>query len=209
MTDQELLARYKERNLHIRGWFDIRFLDELFGLNKIHEQKNIRGNILEIGTYQGKSFIPLSFLLRNDEQIVGVDTFSIKQNINDGIYFNPITSIKNNLKQIYKENIKNLNHKLRRADSKNLKSYDYLKYLDNNLNYRIISIDANHSYEYVRHDLEQSKDIIMKGGYIICDDYGLSEFPDVKKAADDFLLENNNFKVKSHIYYRLVIVKDF
>ena len=63
MKNQHLLDIYKNNYQYIAGWFDIKFLEELLKLNEIHEKKNIKGNLLEIGVYQSKSFIPLSFLV--------------------------------------------------------------------------------------------------------------------------------------------------
>jgi hypothetical protein len=194
---------------YINGWFDITFLDELFKLNELHEQKNINGNILEIGTYQAKTFIPLSFLLKDNEQIIGVDLFSSTHDWDNGILLNSLNRAEKNLKKIYQEHIKNINYKFIKANSKNIKSNDYINYLNNNLKYRIIHIDANHGYNYVEHDLEQVKNIIMQDGYIICDDYGLSEFPDVEKATDNFLLQNKNFKINSQKANKLIIIRSF
>jgi hypothetical protein len=208
MKNQHLLDVYKNNYQYIAGWFDIKFLEELLKLNQIHEKKNIKGNLLEIGVYESKSFIPLSFLLKSNEQIIGIDLFSPIEDLNNGICLNSLNRAEMNLKKIYRQNIKDLNYKLIKENSKNLKSNHYLGYVNNNLNYRIIYIDGNHSYDYVQNDLEQSKNIIIKDGYIICDDYGLSEFPEVKKAVDDFLLENKNFKVNSFVYNKLVMTNN-
>ena len=75
MINQKLIDKYKDNFKYIKGWLDVRFLEELFNLNEVHEQNNIKGNILEIGVYFGKTFIPLSFLLKDNEAIIGIDCF--------------------------------------------------------------------------------------------------------------------------------------
>ena len=109
------------------------------------------------------------------------------------------------LKNIYGENLKNLEYKLIQANSQTLISNNYIEYLNNNLLYRIIHIDGNHEYDCVKYDLEQSKNIIIKNGYIILDDYGSNHFPHVKTAVDDFLLKNKNFKIIKVIYNKIIL----
>jgi hypothetical protein len=134
MKNQHLLDVYKNNYQYIAGWFDIKFLEELLKLNQIHEKKNIKGNLLEIGVYESKSFIPLSFLLKSNEQIIGIDLFSPIEDLNNGICLNSLNRAEMNLKKIYRQNIKDLNYKLIKENSKNLKSNHYLGYVNNNLN---------------------------------------------------------------------------
>ena len=42
-------------------------------------------------------------------------------------------------------------------------------------------------------DLIYSKEVILNGGTVLCDDYDLTYAPGVKKAIDEFV-EINNFK---------------
>ena len=64
-----------------------------------------------------------------------------------------------------------------------------LKHLNlNNIDY--IFIDGGHNFEAVKNDLYYSKQFIRKGGTILCDDYDLSYAPGVKKAIDEFVLNN-------------------
>lgn len=53
-----------------------------------------------------------------------------------------------------------------------------------------VFIDANHSYEFVRDDLEFWYKKVKKGGYITGDDYDNTNFG-VKKAVDEFSLKTN------------------
>jgi hypothetical protein len=207
MINQNALDKYKKNFKHIRGWFHFNFIEEFFKLDAIHQEKNIKGNILEIGVYQSKSFIPLSFLLKNNEQIIGIDLFLNPEDsrICNGTCANLINWSEKILKNIYGENLKNLKYKLIQANSQTLISNNYIDYLNNNLSYRIIHIDGNHEYDCVKYDLEQSKNIIIKNGYIILDDYGSHDFPHVKTAVDDFLLKNKNFKIIKVIHNKIIL----
>lgn len=205
MKKDIFFKKYMQNYESIYGWLNPKFIEEFFILNNTHEEKNIEGNILEIGSYQNKTFIPLSFLLKNNEQIIGVDLFADFLDHEKTIVMNSTRRANFNLKKIYGKNIKNLNYKLIKANTKNIKSDDYLNYLDNNLKYRIIHIDACHLHEYVKNDLEQSKSIITKNGYIIVDDYDNQDYPFIKIATNNFLLENKNFITRKIIYNKIII----
>lgn len=57
-------------------------------------------------------------------------------------------------------------------------------------NYEVVFIDCNHSYEYVKRDIENALKYNPK--YIIFDDYGLPEDnPSVKVAVDEFIKNND------------------
>jgi SAM-dependent methyltransferase len=52
-----------------------------------------------------------------------------------------------------------------------------------------VYIDGNHSYEFVRHDLELYWRKLKPGGYIVCDDYHHAGFWEdgVTRAVDEFI----------------------
>jgi len=54
-----------------------------------------------------------------------------------------------------------------------------------------VYIDGDHSYAGCLQDLENSKNIIVKGGSIFGDDYNKPEKPGVKKAVDEFVKKYN------------------
>lgn len=58
--------------------------------------------------------------------------------------------------------------------------------------YRLILVDGCHDYEDVLFDLLHSWALLERGGVLAIDDYGISDWPGVKKAADEMMkvLEN-------------------
>jgi hypothetical protein len=60
-----------------------------------------------------------------------------------------------------------------------------------------VYIDANHSYEAVKQDLEVWYDKVRSGGLISGDDYGHVNFPGVKLAVDQFFAAKG-LKVSQH-----------
>ena len=54
-----------------------------------------------------------------------------------------------------------------------------------------VFLDGGHDYSTVMNDLSSCSEVIQNDGIILCDDYDLSYAPGVKKAIDEFCLENN------------------
>ena len=76
-------------------------------------------------------------------------------------------------------------------------SEEAVEQFDNNT-FDFIYIDANHAYEYVKHDLELWYPKLKKGGIIMGDDYTINDIEmcfntlfGVKKAVDEFGMKNN------------------
>lgn len=211
-----LEQRYSLNFNKIDGWFLFSFIKEMKILNDIHNNLNIQGNILEIGVYHGKSFIPFSFLLKKDEQIIGVDCFQ-KQEFNSGYsYLCSKKRVELNIKKIYLDKFKDLNYKLIQSNSKDLTHDDYINFIDNKLPYRIIYIDGGHDKNTCDIDLRNASKILCNKGFLIIDDYK-NFFQDIKnipppgdgvtKSVDEFLLKNKNFKVIKHVYNKLIVQK--
>ena len=59
-----------------------------------------------------------------------------------------------------------------------------------------IFLDGGHKYETVKNDLKNLMKVVNNNGTILCDDYDLSYAPGVKKAIDEYVLDNNfNLKI--------------
>jgi len=219
--NNELMSRYKKFFDKISGWFLFEFIYTLEELNDIHKKFNIKGNILEIGVYQGKTFIPLSFLLGEEEQIVGIDCFEDQEcnSSRSGLICAKSNTV-TNLQKIYFWKYADFLSKFRliKSDSTLLKPNMYLNFITNKLSYRIICIDGGHDEKTVEIDLNNAAELICKDGFIIIDDYKnyYKEFEDspihgigVTQAVDKFLLKNKNFKIYKFIHNKLIIYKEY
>ena len=69
-----------------------------------------------------------------------------------------------------------------------------------------IFLDGGHDYDTVMNDLNLSKEVIIKNGVILCDDYNLSYAPGVKKAIDEYV-EKNNFQKKILLNNRFALIE--
>ena len=61
-----------------------------------------------------------------------------------------------------------------------------------------VFLDGGHHYETVKNDLNCCSEVLKNNGTILCDDYDLAYAPGVKKAIDEFIVNNN---VKSEILF--------
>ena len=57
--------------------------------------------------------------------------------------------------------------------------------------YDLLVIDGDHSYAGVKTDFENYAHLVKLGGYIIFDDYGSADWPEVQKYVDDELGESD------------------
>lgn len=53
--------------------------------------------------------------------------------------------------------------------------------------YDVLIIDGDHSYAGVKHDFDVYSRFVNAGGYIIVDDYGAAEWPDIQRYVDETL----------------------
>ena len=171
-------------------------------LNEIASKKP--KNFLEIGVFHGVTARNVCELLysihKEDFKYIGLDLFGKSiENANEVI---PNTKFNNPFKKIYFEyvlrqdpySIEAVAYLLKKFE-KNIhlikgNSNELLKKIDmSKIDY--VFLDGGHVYETVKNDLYYSKAVLDNNGTILCDDYNLSQAPGVKKAIDEFILDNN------------------
>ena len=165
---------------YIPGWFAF---DELY--NQFVEEAKDGDTFVEVGTWFGKSTNYLANKIqesKKDIKFVTIDTFKgtddeqLHQNIvgafNGDIFYEFIdnTVLSKNYNKF--EIIKDTSHNAANQFSNG--SIDYLM------------LDAGHSYDDVKADINYWYNKIKPGGTISGDDYGGSFFPGVTRAVDEF-----------------------
>ena len=133
-------------------------------------------------------------------QYIGLDLFEVNNENKSEII--PNTEFSNPLKKIYFKYIK-------KQDPYSISAVkDLLKKFKNNVNLikgnsniilkkidmskiDFVFLDGGHNYKTVLNDLKCCNEVVKNNGIILCDDYDLSFAPGVKKAVDEFVLENN------------------
>jgi len=175
---------------------------------------------LEIGVFHGVTARNVCELLYsihgNNFNYIGLDLFEeSSENLNEII---PNTNFSNPLKQIYfkffrRENpySKSAVHNLLKKFEKNIhliqgNSNKILKKIDM-LKVDYVFLDGGHDYETVKNDLNCCRDVVIRKGTILCDDYNLTYAPGVKKAIDEFV-RKNNFNCKILLEGRFAIIQN-
>jgi predicted O-methyltransferase YrrM len=170
----------------IPGWLDYQNAQLLYSI-AINSNLNAWGDILEIGAYYGKSSALLAYSLKENEELICIDSFgkfslaeeSETNSANQNIYYESLS-----LKRFYRFYgwaTKKKVHALVGLSSKVLPTI--------NKHFRLIHIDGGHTYEDVRFDITNSINLLNLNGLMVFDDYGNEMWPGVKKAVDEFLLE--------------------
>ena len=176
------------------------FCNNLFFLNnQLKKIKNIR-NILEIGSYEGRSCIYFGkkFI---DAKITCVDTWSgSDEHLN--IKFQEIESNfdKNILNHLGNDRVKK--HKI---------SSDVF-FEKNNKFFDLIYIDGDHQTDQVKKDINNAWRNLNDGGYLILDDYTWWWYNDLNKnpasAINNFIYNNiNSIDVEKLIIWKQVLIK--
>ena len=173
-----------------------------FFLSEISQQKP--KIFLEVGVFHGvtaRNVCELLFSIHgNDFKYIGLDLFQESDENKDEVI--PNTKFKNPLKNIYFNYIKKQNPYSIEAVEDLLKKFkNNVSLIKGNSNIILekidmskieyVFLDGGHDYSTVINDLSSCSEVIQNNGVILCDDYDLSYAPGVKKAIDEFSLENN------------------
>ena len=174
---------------------------------------------LEIGVFHGvtsRNVCELLYKIHGKNfRYIGIDLFEESlENENEII---PNTIFKNPLKQFYFKYIKKQNPYSIEAVRDLLKKFkDNAHLIKGNSNTVLqkidmekidfIFLDGGHDYDTVMNDLNLSKEVIIKNGVILCDDYDLTYAPGVKKAIDEYV-KKNNFQKKILFNNRFALIE--
>ena len=195
IIENEIYNNFKSYN-EKEKWF----CNNLFFLNnQIKKIKNIK-NILEIGSYEGRSCIYFGkkFI---DAKITCVDTWSgSDEHLN--IKFQEIESN-------FDKNI--LNHLGNNRVEKHKISSDVF-FEKNNKFFDLIYVDGDHQTDQVKKDINNAWRNLNDGGYLILDDYTWWWYNDLNKnpasAINNFIYNNiNSIDVENLIIWKQVLIK--
>ena len=186
---------YRKTSLKQKGVGD-------FFLNEIAEKSP--KIFLEVGVFHGVTARNVCELLSkihgNDFNYIGLDLFQDNAETKNEVI--PNTKFNNPLKTIYFDYIKRINpysiEGVKDLLSKYKNNVSLLKGNSNELLKKVkmskidyVFLDGGHDYSTVINDLKCCFEVVQNDGTILCDDYNLSYAPGVKKAIDEFTLENN------------------
>ena len=161
----------------------------LFAYKTILNNQGLRG--LEIGTLFGINLCCLAELVSNHtkhfhftiiDPLEGYYSISpndivVDEPVNEAVFFRNVT------RYTLKKNVSLIKKFTTQLTKKAMpqKTYNY------------VLIDGDHTYEGVKLDFELFKDSIESGGFVLFDDYGTKDWPDVKRYVDKEVDKLDNF----------------
>lgn len=167
----------------IRGWWKDSTFEIYEALDSTQEYLKIEGNLCEIGTWYGRSFLPLRNFTKEHETCIGIDIFKSTRQYD--VLINKVIECFGNLDQC--KIIKIIKKGSTQDKIANLKQYSPI---------RIFYIDGDHSYAGATIDLKVAKACLHEKGIVFLDDYDNPNFGlNIRKAINGFLKENKEFSL--------------
>lgn len=187
------MVKFKDEIFKLKGWMDRRAIDLFEHIGVTQARNDINGDILEIGTYYGKSTCVLGQILNPNEKMHAIDTF-----IGYAEQESFLKDFKINWDRFATKPIEIYNCK---SDDVEIPS---------NQKFRIVHIDGDHSFECTLKDLVKAKYHLADKGIIIIDDFLNQDWLGVNQALNSFL-NDYEFCVFAHGYNKTLIcsTKDY
>ncbi len=181
-TKNKRISRYKYQSWIVPGWFTLTDHELFVAISSIQDKFAISGNLLEIGTFCGKSGALLSLLASPQETVSLLDLFDdlkFEGNLDTPEYRKmKMANVRKNLDKF------GLRYKLVVGNSLEITNLIPVT------PHRIIHIDGSHQYEVVKIDLLNALKYLADGGVIVVDDYRNFQYPGVGRAFWEFVQNN-------------------
>lgn len=170
----------------IPGWFNVDDCGHFYLILSFQASLGIKGDLLEIGSYHGRSTAVMGKCLKPGERIVVCDAFDLDT---DDEYANKPSP------EILVDNIKGLNDSLEKNSVVIKKCLSKNLHLDSAEKFRFIHIDGGHSADQAYFDLELCSKHLISNGIIAMDDYHNKMWPGVTEGTNNFLKAHDDFRV--------------
>jgi predicted O-methyltransferase YrrM len=170
----------------IPGWFNV---DDCAHFSLLLAQQSmfgLRGDLLEIGSYHGRSTALLAARLQEGERVVVCDAFESETEDSYAERPSPETLMRN---------LRRVTPSLEAARVEIHECFSNDLELAPDRQFRFIHIDGGHSREQALFDLELCSRHLLPGGTIVMDDYEHPNWPGVTEATDAFLAQRREFAV--------------
>jgi len=167
----------------ISGWWKDSVFEIYEAIDASQKKLKIEGNLCEIGTWYGRSFLPLRNFTEEYETCIGIDIFEGKQQYD---------TLTNKIVECFGSMNGSKIIKVNKKDP----VAEKIKVLEPYTPIRIFYIDGDHSYTGASIDLNVAKSTLHKNGIVFLDDYENPDFGSaVVKAINNFLKENKEFSL--------------
>ncbi len=181
------LTQFENSTRNILGMITEKELQALLFLSTYG---NSSGNIIEIGSWVGKStsFLAKGCSIRREGIVYAIDHFRGTSGKED-LYYHGLSKNENifdrftkNMKEIGLENYIRVFKMTSQEASKKIRN-----------NIRLLFIDGNHEYNSVKRDIKLFEGFLDSAGIIAIHDYSVA-FPDVIKAVREMIVDTGKFE---------------
>ena len=183
--DDPALAGYLQRMDEIPGW--LLLVDALImcGIDSYQRERQISGDLLEIGAYQGKSAILMGYFRREPERLLVCDLFVTKGSTEENTEENQryYTGIDHS---VFESNFRLFHSELPTILAKPSSSISQFE----PDSFRLVHVDGSHIYEIVHEDLRNTRRLLCDGGVVIIDDWRTGHTPGVAAATWEAILHD-------------------
>ena len=179
---KDVFSRLKD----IPGFFNFDDCGHFFLVLSYQSAMEIKGDLLEIGSYHGRSTALMAKCLKPGERIVVCDAFELDVDDNYDNKPSPENLI---------SNIQRVNREIERDRIVIHKCLSNDLHLDADEKFRFIHIDGGHSAEQSYFDLQLCSKHLLLNGIIAMDDYHCKYWPEVTQGIDRFLTDSDEFSV--------------
>jgi cephalosporin hydroxylase len=161
------------------GWFTVDDCAHFALVLNLQSALGVRGDLVEIGVYHGRSALVLAHHAARDERVILCDTFEAC----GGAY--PDQATPERVRSALGPNVD-----LRVCSSSALRFERPI---------RFAHIDGDHTYAGALADLRLCAPSLLPGGVLVVDDYHHKDFPEVTPAVDAFLRESPRLRVMADV----------
>lgn len=162
------VAQYIASMGSIPGWFyplDARIFVAVDGVQR---RRGIRGDLLEIGAYRGKSAILLGYLARAGERLVVCDIFDAADRVDDENVRESTTYYSGLQQREFEAQYRRFHLTLPDIIAAPSTEIDRTTMAGR---FRLVHVDGSHTYEVVRADIATARTLLSSGGVVIFDDW--------------------------------------
>ena len=157
----------------------------MMGIDVLQRERGVEGDLVEIGTYKGKSAILLGHLLRASERLVVCDIFEDLQNVGQETLDEAAVWYVGLGRQQFEEQFLRFHRRLPTIWQMKSSSIDSVALAGS---CRIVHVDGSHAYEDVRGDIATARTLLGPGGVAVFDDWSTAHVPGVALAIwEEFL----------------------
>jgi hypothetical protein len=180
---QDFHAYWADGFHKVSGWVEDGLREFLWHVGAFQIDHMIRGNLAEIGVFEGRFFIALSHMARPGEACIAIDVFSEQDKNLDGAGAGSLEKLKFNIAEFAPAGVL---FEFVQADSLALTQNEKIEIGTQYGPFRLFSIDGCHTAEHTVNDLLSAQDWLATGGVIVIDDYYNMHWPGVHEGVGIF-----------------------